>query len=121
MGASVKIMLSYDYCHFEMSLSNSNETLTLEQIDDMRKDCQRLADKAVKQYKTAKYAAQMLMQAQGGVERARRNVHVLKENFPQSEWTPEQKAQVKTLEDYEFVLSHPYDYEDDYDEQYGDE
>ena len=125
MGASVKIMLSYDYCHFEVCLSTSKEIvfpdqipgeegITLKGVDEMRKDCQRLADKAVRQYKTAKYAAQMLLQAQGGVERARRNVQVLKENFPQSEWTPDQKAQVKALEDYEFVLSHPYDYEDDW-------
>lgn len=119
MGASVKIMLSYDYCHFEVCIS-STEEMTNENIDNMRKDCQRLADKAVKQYKTAKYAAQMLLQAQGGVERARRNVQILKENFPQSEWTPDQKAQVKALEDYEFVLSHPYDYEDDWEGDYED-
>jgi hypothetical protein len=57
-NASVKVMLSYDYCHFEalMSLENDNG-LELKEIDDARKDCQRLADKAVGQYKTAKQAA----------------------------------------------------------------
>ena len=69
----------------------------------------------MKQYQKAKDVAQTIFRAQNGIERARRNVQVLRENFPQSEWTPDQKAQVKALEDYEFALSHPYDYEDDWD------
>ena len=121
MGASVKIMLSYDYCHFEVCLSTSEENLPLEQVDAIRKACQRLADKAVKQYQKAKDVEQILIRAQNGIERARRNVQVLKENFPQSEWTPDQKAQVKTLENYEFALSHQYDYQDDWeDDDYED-
>lgn len=57
-NASVKVMLSYDYSHFEalMALENDNG-LTLQEIDEARKDCQRLADKAVGQYKTAKEMA----------------------------------------------------------------
>jgi len=58
-NASVKVMLSYDYSHFEASMSLENDNgLTLKEIDSARKDCQRLADKAVSQYKTAKVAAQ---------------------------------------------------------------
>lgn len=53
MPASVKIMLSCDYCHFEIC-KGSDENLSNEQIDDMRKDVQRLANKAVKQYKIFK-------------------------------------------------------------------
>lgn len=54
-SASVKVMLSYDYSHFEASMSLENENgLALKYIDDARKNCQRLADKAVAQYKTAK-------------------------------------------------------------------
>jgi len=57
-SASVKVMLSYDYCHFEVAMSLENESgLTTKDIDNARKDCQRLADKAVNQYKTAKAAA----------------------------------------------------------------
>lgn len=58
-NASVKVMLSYDYSHFEvnMSLENDDE-LTLKDIDEARKKCQRLADKAVGQYRTAKEMAQ---------------------------------------------------------------
>ncbi len=59
-NASVKVMLSYDYSHFEASMSLENDNgLTMKEIDSARKDCQRLADKAVAQYKTAKtHAAQ---------------------------------------------------------------
>jgi hypothetical protein len=54
-SASVKVMLSYDYSHFEASMSLENESgLSLKDIDEARKNCQRLADKAVGQYKTAK-------------------------------------------------------------------
>lgn len=56
MKGSVKVMRLYDYCHFEVCLG-SDEDMTLEQIDDMRKDAQWLADKAVEQYKTAKDVA----------------------------------------------------------------
>lgn len=54
-SASVKVMLSYDYSHFETSMSLENEAgLSMKDIDSARKECQRLADKAVKQYKIAK-------------------------------------------------------------------
>lgn len=57
-NASVKVMLSYDYSHFEASMSLENDNgLTTKEIDDARKQCQRLADKAVSQYKTAKAMA----------------------------------------------------------------
>ena len=53
--ASVKVMLSYDYSHFEASMSLENdEGITMKEIDEARKNCQRLADKAVYQYKVAK-------------------------------------------------------------------
>jgi hypothetical protein len=56
--ASVKVMLSYDYSHFEASMSLENDNgLSMKEIDDARKDCQRLADKAVGQYKSAKASA----------------------------------------------------------------
>ena len=53
MGASVKIMLSYDYCHFEICKS-TDENITDAEINKMRKDAQRLADEAVRQYVIAK-------------------------------------------------------------------
>lgn len=57
-SASVKVMLSYDYSHFEASMSLENDNgLSVQDIDNARKNCQRLADKAVAQYKTAKASA----------------------------------------------------------------
>lgn len=57
-SASVKVMLSYDYSHFEASMSLENDNgLSTKDIDDARKSCQRLADKAVGQYKQAKIMA----------------------------------------------------------------
>src|SRR5574343_1559938 len=57
-NASVKVMLSYDYSHFEASMSLENDNgLTVKEIDAPRKDCQRLSDKAVAQYKNAKAQA----------------------------------------------------------------
>jgi hypothetical protein len=54
-SASVKVMLSFDYSHFEAAMSLENdEGLSITDIDKARKDCQKLADKAVGQYKTAK-------------------------------------------------------------------
>ena|SRR3990167_10801826 len=53
--ASVKVMQSYNYCHFEASMTLENdEGLENKDIDDARKVCQRLTDKAVNQYQIAK-------------------------------------------------------------------
>jgi hypothetical protein len=57
-SASVKVMLSYDYSHFEASMALENEDgLTMQEVDQARKNCQRLCDKAVGQSKVAKNAA----------------------------------------------------------------
>lgn len=57
-SASVKVMLSYDYSHFEASMALENDNgLSMVEIDNARKNCQRLADKAVYQYKVAKSQA----------------------------------------------------------------
>ena len=116
MGASVKIMLSYDYCHFEVALSNNDETLTLEQVDNMRKDCQRLADKAVRQYKVTKNAVSAKIWAEKSAAEIRPEVDKICE-IPKSEWTPEQKATVKALEDHDFLLSHDWNYQDEWEER----
>ena len=42
MSASVKIMLSYDYCHFEVSISSDANTVVA--ANELRKAAQRLAD-----------------------------------------------------------------------------
>ena len=113
MNASVKVMNSYDYCHFEIQLSR--EDISLNQVDDLRKEAQRLVDKAIKQYKTAKRVAAATEQiVSADLER---RVRAIKENYPQSEWTPEQRAAVKELEDQYFRASRSYDYQDDWEDE----
>ena len=109
-------MLSYDYSHFEICLS-SDEEMDLTQIDNMRKDAQRLANKAVKQYQIGKQVAGSKIDAQGNASTLRREVKAIKENFPKSEWTEEQKAKVKKLDQYEYIIERDYDYEDDWMEE----
>jgi histidinol phosphatase-like enzyme len=105
--ASVKVMNSYDYCHFEICLG-SDEDMSLDQINGMRKDAQRLVDKAVEQYKIAKNR----IPYQGGQHSdLEKQVKIINENFPKSEWTPQQKATVKAYDDFRF-----YDYQDDWEE-----
>ena len=105
---SVKIMLSYDYCHFEVALA-SDEDMTLEQIDSMRKDAQRLADKAVHQYKLSRDNLRFSPYNGEYRKELERKAKIIKENFPKSEWTPEQKAAIKAFEDFEY-----YDYQDEW-------
>lgn len=106
-AASVKVMRSHDYCHFEVCLSSSGAS-TLEGVDALRKEAARLADKAVEQYKAAKAAAALLDKM--------RSKHELRwaEQTPESERTPTQKAIIKFHQDADFAARFHYDYEDDY-------
>ena len=118
MSASVKIMLSYDYCHFEVSKSSDQE-LTDKQINEMRKDVQRLADEAVRQYKIAKQEAAYNLECEEKRDYfLRRVTHA--EKTPQENRTPEQIAVLKQYQEEEWQSQfeqHDYDYEDD-DETY---
>lgn len=115
--SSVSIMRSYDYSHFETSLS-TDEDMTLQEIDNMRKEAMRLVDKAVKQYQIARDYERLGNQGQSyDYHELHRKVKVIRENYPMSEWTPEQKAVVKELDNFEFALNHEYDYEDEKERQ----
>lgn len=117
MGASVKVMLSYDYCHFEVCKS-SDEPLTNEQIDAMRKDCIRLADKAVKQYRIAKNS--MTTKAHRRDELCSlRNEVVRIEAKAEGDRTPNEMAKMKLLKDrdWEAYIAERYDYQDDWREE----
>ena len=117
-SASVKVMRSYDYCHFEIQMAigeeaETAETIQTSDVDLLRKEAMRLADKAVEQYRIAKDNLENSWQANSSLPYERKKAEAIKENFPQSEWTPEQKAQVKLVKDLEWRASHDYDYEDD--------
>jgi hypothetical protein len=112
MSASVKVMLSYDYCHFEVSLSDDSIS-DFDQVNELRKDAQRLADEAVRQYKVAKVKANKRADLDYEREELVSKVRSF-EDIPKSEWTAQQKAMAKALEDHEYWSQYEYDYEDDW-------
>lgn len=99
--ASVKVMRSYDYCHFEIVLGTDMPACP-KQVDELRKEAARLADKAVAQYKIAKQNAFNLEYDE--LTRQAKEVQKIAEN----ERTPEQMALLKRYKD------RFYDYEDDW-------
>jgi hypothetical protein len=112
--STVKVMRSHDYCHFEVSLGYGG-CATLEEIDALRKEAARLADKAVAQYKTAKRAAEL----QSQISEKWRLTQALE--TPENERSPAQKAVIKYHQDAAFRARFDYDYQDDWNEPYGDE
>lgn len=108
--ASVKVMRSFDYCHFEVSLS-STDVVTIEDIDKLRKTAARLADKAVEQYIVAKTAIARREQFASDEYALRRA-----KETAEADRTPQDKAIIKFHEDAAFASQFDYDYEDDWDE-----
>lgn len=112
-SASVKVMLSYNYNHFETSISLENEKgLTNKEIDEARKDCNRLCDRAISQYQKAKDNEGK--RANQKWERKRLEDEVSEICRYKKEWTSEEKAKVKALEDFEY--KEIYDYDEEWDE-----
>ncbi len=111
MSAQVKIMLSYDYCHFEIT-KGTDEDVSNKEINEMRKEVQRLADEAVRQYKKAKEMASKRANRMFEKEQLEKEVNNILE-IPKSERTAEQRAKVKALEDREYWNEFDYDYDDD--------
>ncbi|MHA3773636.1 hypothetical protein ACXR0O_19040 [Verrucomicrobiota bacterium sgz303538] len=56
-NASVRIMRSYQYCNFEVNLQ-STEPVSLADVDAMRREAARLADKAVEDYKADRHSGE---------------------------------------------------------------
>lgn len=110
MGASVKVMLSHDYCHFEV-VKSSEQELTNEQINEMRKDVQRLADEAVRQYKVAKEKSIRDMSYEK--QRFEARVREIQAKEEKSR-TIEEVAMLKHYNDAQWQRQfEPYDYEDE--------
>lgn len=119
-SASVKVMRSHDYCHFEVVLGCA-QSLTVKDVDDLRKTAARLADKAVEQYKIAKADAQKQMYHERDRADLVRRMEFIRSR-PEQERTIEEQAQLKAFDDANYQARRAYDYEDDWDEpDYGDE
>lgn len=114
-SASVKVMLSYDYSHFEakMSLENDNG-ISLGEMDAARKDCQRLADKAIAQYKKAKELAGKRTNSQYFKNQFENDCKKIAEKDP-GDRTVKEIAMLKQYQDknWQAQFQYPYDYEDD--------
>jgi hypothetical protein len=124
-SASVKVMRSYDYCHFEVTLAVSlseiegNRDDKIAVVDDLRKDAARLADKAVEQYKIAKScAAKWEYQSQSNAERKARLTKLAEiiQSVPERERTPEENGILKGIADEQYARRQ-YDYQDDFYEE----
>jgi hypothetical protein len=112
--ASVKVMQSYNYCHFEASMSLENDNgLALSDIDDARKTCQRLTDKAVSQYQKAK---EMAAKRNDGIYQMQNFVSEVERIKKKSEddRTVKEIAMLKQYEDekWQEKFEYDYDYED---------
>lgn len=107
--ASVKVMRSYDYCHFEVTLG-TDEPKTLDEINDMRQQAAILVDDAVRQYRTAKEKESVRFNAEWKKRDFLRKVEQI-EKKPKGDWTPEDAAIMRSHEDSEFWRQFE---EDDY-------
>lgn len=113
--ASVKVMRSFDYCHFEVCLG-FNESVSVQDVDELRKDAARLADKAVEQYKIAKRNAELSEGDEYRLLSLRRRCEEA-EAKSESDRSPQEKAAIKYFRDRAFHRNRPhYDYEDDFSE-----
>ena len=113
-SASVKVMQSYNYNHFEVILGISDdEGLTMQEINEKRKDAQRLTDEAVRQYKKSKDMA--ANRERGGIQKDRflEEIRCI-EKKPLGERTVDELAKLKQYEDeqWEKQFEYEYDYED---------
>lgn len=105
-------MLSHDYSHFEAAMTLENDKgLSLKEIDEARKNCQRLADKAIGQYKSAKQDAIKLTGTTYERQQLEKEVREIRVNKNEENWTVLEKAKVKALADYNHQTQ--YNYEDD--------
>lgn len=114
-NASVKVMLSYDYSHFEASLSLENEAgLSVGDIDAARKTCQRLADKAVAQYKVAKTKAAQRSDGQFRMRNFEAECKAI-EAKSEHDRTLREIAMLKQYKDenWQAQFDERYDYDDD--------
>lgn len=117
--ASVKVMLSYDYSHFEASMSLENESgISVKDIDEARKTCQRLSDKAVSQYKTAKSMASKRNDGQYHMSNFEAECKRIKAK-DEHDRTIKEIAMLKQYENENWQAQFDYAYDYDDDDDYG--
>jgi hypothetical protein len=117
--ASVKVMLSYDYSHFETAMTVENEGgLTMQDIDTARKNCQRLSDKAVGQYKKAKEMASYRSDGEYRMNNFKTDCEKI-QKISATQRTINEIAMLKQYEDENWESQFLYDYDYDDDDNYN--
>jgi hypothetical protein len=111
---TVRVMLSYDYNHFEVCLGVPDEA-TLGEINDVRKNAMRLCDEAIRQYKIAKELAAQRNDGACAMKNFEADCTRIKQKDPQDR-TIKEIAMLKQYEDEEWrsQFKYDYDYDDDY-------
>lgn len=115
-SASIKVMRSFDYCHFEVAMSVETDAgLSTTDIDNARKEAMRLADKAVEQYKIAKSCAAKRQEGAYYMNNFENECKMIKLKDP-NDRTIGEVAKLKQYEDenWRAKFDYSYDYEDDY-------
>jgi len=110
--ASVKVMRSHDYFHFEVTLSNDGLE-TIKDVNEMRKRAMMLVDEAVRQYDVARKHEKVRTNSEFKMNELRKEVAEIVENYSPVDRTPYQVAQIKALADAEHEINNKYLYGDD--------
>lgn len=122
-SASVRVMKSFDYSHFEIVLSTNSDTpLSALEVDALRKQAAHLADKAVAQYQISKDAMVKRLASKDEKQYLQREVKKILEK-PEGDRSPNEMAKVKLLaeESYWRRREQDYDYQDDWEDDYEGE
>lgn len=116
--ASVRVMRSHDYCHFEIVLGVSATycEYDMDAVDNLRKQAARLADKAVEQYKIKKASLQDGEDDEDTIAHYREDAERI-EAKPEADRSPDEKALLKGVKDALFRAQRgEYDYQDQWDD-----
>lgn len=121
-SVAVKVMRSYDYCHFEVVLSTSIEPNVIDPqpdgikvADDLRKAAARLADKAVEQYQIAKREVQRRFEHAAMRDYETQEAKRIRE-MNEGDRTVREQATLKAFDDKQWQARREYDYEDQWEE-----
>lgn len=122
MNATVRVMRSYDYNHFEITLTE--ECADVLAVNELRRQAAILVDEAIREYKRFKDTELKRDDAERETRAMLDKVERIKA-LPKNEWTPEQAALIMANEDKAFWANWEkqsqdyWDYEnDDPDKEY---
>lgn len=114
MKATVRVMRSYDYCHFEVVLS-SDEEMDMDQVNELRKKAALLVDEGVRQYIIAKKKENDRNRRDWEIRESLKRLEIAKQKS-ESELTIEETALLRADADKSFwenVHKDDYYYEDE--------